>query len=404
MISWIKDVFRRDRGDVDDELAFAERRGETGRADSTSSRFADDAEMNELRATVDALRKVGGVNAPRSYALTPETLTDAGYSQLEINRILGSGIRPVPLWHRPVVRQLPLAVTALALLVGGYFAFAGSTDLLSPTTVPVTTVVEREARFAVTRQVEAEVEVEVQTVVIERDVESLGSMAPVTVEVERLVEVTGETILQTVVVEREVMVEREVQAEVTGEAQVTREVEVEVEREVTRVADEMLMMEDEVSAEVTAQVAVTRVVEREVQAEVTGEPQLTREAAGMMMDEESAELQATVAAAPTWTPAPAGLMPSATATVPPEPTPTATPQPTVRPTQTPVPTATTVPELPVVLFAPSPTAEVPRVTEGPETDSGIFPARMLTLVVAIAVALAGLAVWFELRRRRLRWE
>ncbi len=72
----------------------------------------------------------------------------------------------------------------------------------------------------------------VQTVVVEREVQVAGETVVQTVVVEREVEVQGETVVQTVVVERDVVVEKEVVKEVPVERIVEKEVikEVEVER------------------------------------------------------------------------------------------------------------------------------------------------------------------------------
>ena len=91
----------------------------------------------------------------------------------------------------------------------------------------------------------------IQTVVVEKEVQVAGETVVQTVVVEREVEVAGETVIQTVVVEREVEVAGEtvvqtvvVEKEVPVEVVVVEEVEVEKEVEVVVTATPEGMMEE----------------------------------------------------------------------------------------------------------------------------------------------------------------
>ena len=365
MIGWFKRVLGRTNGYVDYELAWSERRA--GQDDAAPRRATgDSAGMHELRGTVDALRNVGQVKAPRSFALTEENLAAAGYSDQEIRRVLNPGMRRVPLWQRPVLRQLPLAVTALALLIGGYFIL-DDIDVLVPdqsadSNVQVT--VEAQVAPAATAQAAPTAEIGVTraaftardgvTVVVERETLIVG-----TVEME----VSEGDI--TVVVERQVQLMEDL---VTVQREVQREVEVAAE---------------------TIQTPESGVV-------VTREAQI--DAAG---DTDSQTAEAAVVVAPTPTARPAAVV----ATAQPGPTVAAdsstaeTAVVQLEPSATPAPlaiTETTVPVPPTEFAGPGES-----VTPRPGATD---PPRIWPSAVAVALALAGLVVWFELRRRRKLWE
>lgn len=387
MIGWFKRVLGRAAEYDDAELAWSERRASSS-ADAPRPESGDRASMHELRGTVDALRNVGQVQAPRSFALTEENLAAAGYSDQEIARALRPGVRRVPLWHRPVLRQMPLAVTALALLVGGYFvlddievlapgpsadpALPGSGDAQVQVTVAAESIPVATAQAAAmladetlappqaaaTAVIGVTVVVEREVALATRRVEVAAESVPsdeITVEVERAVEAT---------VQLEIAVERVVASEVV---EVQREVEVvrqvEIDREaVSPMPELMVTREAQVELDVTVQAEL-----------VVATP--TSATSGVV---------ATARPAPTT----AEYSGSANLTVAvPEPTATAAPIP-VR--------ATVIPPPPTELIEPS-ESPPPR-----PRDAG--PVRIWPSAVALVLALAGVVVWFELRRRRKLWE
>lgn len=126
MIDWLRARFVGDRLTPSDdaELAFIEARvGASGGSGGASGDggTGSDSDLADLGATVDALRSLGAVSAPRSFALTRESLAGAGYSERQAEEILAPARRSARLWQRPLVQQMPLVLSALAVLVGGVF-------------------------------------------------------------------------------------------------------------------------------------------------------------------------------------------------------------------------------------------------------------------------------------------
>lgn len=372
MIGWFKRVLGRTNEYVDDELAWSERRA--GRDDAAPRRATgDSAGMHELRGTVDALRNVGQVKAPRSFALTEENLAAAGYSDQEIRRVLNPGMRRVPLWQRPVLRQLPLAVTALALLIGGYFVL-DDIDVLVPdqsADSSVQATVQTEMVLAATAQAAPTILVETFPPPQPAPTAAFTAREGVTVVVERETLIVGTVEMEVSEGDITVVVERQVQL---------MEDLVTVQREVQR--------EVEVAAETIQTPESGVVVTREAQIDVAG-------------DTDSQTAEAAVVVAPTPTARPAAVV----ATARPVPTVAAAPSTAETPvvqlehSATPVPlaiteTAVTVP--PTELAGPSESV-TPR--PGAADSPRIWPSA-----VAGTLALAGLVVWFELRRRRKLWE
>ena len=323
-----------------------------------------------MRETSQHLRSLDTIEAPRSYALTPDTLAESGYSEREIEKILdprssGSGFR-----LRNATVYVPLAIAAVALMgvalltigdLSEYVTdrFDGSSEAAPGTfeslnvvgeTVVQTVVVEKEvvveaesmamdAPTAVSAAEESRTNGPqgmpvpvgqqdlVQTVLVEKEV-------VVTVVVEKEVVVAGETVVQTVVIERDVFVEKEVQVTVVVEKVVEVEREVEVIKEV----------------EVVKEVEAERVVEKEVMVEAESVPTPSPAA----MAKAAAASEAPDAAEDSAEPpqeSPCAIIPtpvvkasaSPEAATTPEPTPTMLPIPTCTPTPTPTSTATPTP-------------------------------------------------------------
>ena len=337
----------------------------------------DDA--RSVRETSRLLRSVDTVEAPRSYALTPDSLAERGYSDREIEKILDPRRSMGRLRLRNAGVYVPLAIAAVALVgvalitigdLSEYVTdrFEGASEAAAGTlgfggeTVVQTVVVEKQV-FVEGERMAMEVpaassapgepgapgdlgkpaepgvpgppelmpgsagEPVVQTVLVEKEV-------VVTVVVEKEVEVAGETVVQTVavVVEREVVVEKEVKVTVVVEKVV--EVEKIVEKEVVKEVE--VAMEVEVEKEV--------MVEAEPAPTATPAAAMTKAAAPMQDSaaEESLKPPKESPCAIIPTPASKPTTSPEIATTP-EPTPTMLPIPTCTPTPTPTSTATATP-------------------------------------------------------------
>ncbi|MXZ03394.1 MAG: hypothetical protein F4Y88_06905 [Chloroflexi bacterium] len=292
-------------------------------------------ELRTVRETAQLLRSIGTVEAPRSFALTPETLADQGYSEAEADKILNPRAIRGRLRLRNAAVYVPLAIAAVALAgvalltIGDLSEYvtdrfesdeAGLSDAPGEPGVP-----EESAAFADTAAQVIEVEKEViVTVVVEKAVEVAGETVIQTVEVEKIVEVEK-------VVEREVVVEKKVPVTVVVEKEVV------VEREVVVEMEKLVEVEKEVE------------VVKEVEILPTPAPARAEAAAEAMMTDDFADEEETptpipeevpCAIAPTATPTPTGS-PSASTT--PEPTATMSPIPICTPTPTPSPTPTSTP-------------------------------------------------------------
>ena len=404
MIRWFQRVLGRSREYDDDELAWSERRSDAS-DDAARRASVDRSDLRALRGTVDALRSVGPVKAPRSFALTEENLSAAGYSEQEVRRVLRPGMRRVPLWQRPVSRQLPLAMTALALLVGGYFIL-DDTDVLGPAQLTESPRPGDDTSIQVTVEAQlASAEVTVATEAYRPPETHVAHPQPaptaeivVTVQAFVAAETLAEEIdglTETRVVEREVVI--------TAETGVTVEVLRVVERETHQI--ETVTTSETVQAQVVeiereVEAEVTRVVEREVVLE-TPVTMVTREADIWARDAEEQEMTTLDDRSATATPAMSGMV--------------ATVQP-ARPTMTDSVSGDEPVGVLEVSATPGPLAvaetALSRPTAGPTDQSETLaqlpgdtdPVRIWPSVVALSLALAGLVVWFELRRRRRMWE
>ena len=294
-------------------------------------------ELRTVRETSQLLRSIGTVEAPRSFAITSETLANQGYSEAETDKILNPRASRGGLRLRNAAVYVPLAIAAVALAGVALLTIGDLSEYVtdrfeSDEAVLLGTpgepeVLEEAAAFADAASEVVEVEKEViVTVVVEKAVEVAGETVIQTVEVEKIVEVER-------VVEREVVVEKKVPVTVVVEKEVVVEREVVVEMEVEKIVE----VEKEVE------------VVKEVEVLPTPAPAPAAMAAEAMMTDDFVDEEETptpipeevpCAIAPTATPTPTG---SPTASTTPEPTATMSPIPTCTPTPTPSPTPTLTP-------------------------------------------------------------
>ena len=283
-------------------------------------------ELRTVRETAQLLRSLDTIEAPRSFALTPETLADQGYSEGETDRILNPRSTHGGFKLRNAGVYVPLAIAAVALAGVALLTIGDLSEYVterfdSEETIIQTVVVEKEVQSADEAIASAPEEPSpVQTIVVEKEV-----IVVHTVIVEKQVQVAGETVIQTVevekIVEKEVVVEVEKLVEIEKLVEVEREVVVEVE------------VEKEVIREVEA--LPTPVAAR---AEMAAEAMT--EAAADEPDPTPTPTEIPCAIMPTATPTPTG---SPVASTTPEPTATMSPIPTCTPTPTPSPTPTATP-------------------------------------------------------------
>ena len=325
-------------------------------------------ELKSVRETSNLLRSLDTIEAPRSYALTPETLADRGYSDKQIDEILDPQSRWSGFRLRNTTVFVPLAIAALALIGVALLTIGDISDYVTdrfdsvPEGVAVqTVVVEREVEVSksVDQGLPGEpgapgaagpagepVEERAEGFVLLDDDEILvvEKEVLVTVVVEKEVQVMAEAVVITVEVEKEVIVEHTVLIE--------KEVEVEVEKQVPVTV--IVEVEKEVAVEVVKEVAVEveKVVEVEKIVEVTRE--VAVEPAPTPAPELAAAAEESIAAAtasPIPTEVPCAPQATATPTVLASPKPDATPPstatpsliPTCTPTPTPSPDATATP-------------------------------------------------------------
>ena len=250
MIDRLRRLFRRDEADPVEDLVsqYVDSESEFDRARIVSNLHGsgiDAEDLQSIREVAEMLRSSDTVEAPRSYALTPETLAARGFSEDETAKILDprSGRGGLRLRTTAVYVPLAIAVVALAgvalLTIGDLSEYV--TDRFDSGGVEVSTVIVERAVQSSDAPSEPGTPGEpglptlVQTVVVEKEV-----IVVHTVIVEKQVQVAGETVIQTVevekIVEKEVVVEVEKLVEIEKIVEVEREVvvEVEVEKEVIR--------------------------------------------------------------------------------------------------------------------------------------------------------------------------
>lgn len=365
VIGWLRRLFAREDpaedlisayvdSDDADELPQVESRLRAGGVDVD--------ELRSVRETAMMLRGLDTVEAPKSYALTPEMLAERGYSDSEIDGILNPRRRWGGLRLAKPAVYVPLVIGALALIgvavltIGDITEYAtdrfetssverevigfpgepgapGEAGAPGPTGTTEAAALAKEVvkEVEVEKAVEVEKEVVVHTVVVEKEVEVQAEKVVETVLVEQFVEVEVEKLV-TVVIEKEIVVEIE------------KEVVVEVEKEVA-VAAEMMEAEagalvEESSVEESAEAAkIALDVEPIATASVTPTPDpcLVTPASTPMPS-----LSPTASSSPTVTPT-VSLIPTCTPTPTPTPSPTPTPMPTQPATASPTSTSVVSP-------------------------------------------------------------
>ncbi len=323
----------------------------------------DVEDARSVRETSQLLRSLDTIEAPRSYVLTPDTLAERGYSEREIEKILNPGANMGGLRIRNAGFYVPLAIAAVALVgvalltigdLSEYVTdrFDGSSEA-APGTFESLSVVG---------------ETVVQTVVVEKEVvveaERMAMEAPAAVGAAEESRTSGPhdmpesadppILVQTVLIEKEVVVtvvvEKEV--EVAGETVVQtvvvveRDVFVEKEVEVTVVVEKVVEVEKEVEVikeiEVVMEVEVERVVEVEKEVMVEAEPVPTPSPAPMA--KAAAASEAPDAAEDSAEPpqeSPCAIIPTPVVKASASPNAATTPEPT--PTMLPIPTCTPTP-------------------------------------------------------------
>ena len=356
LIEWLKRLFGRSDPTEDLISAYVDSTDEAEPErieEMLSGSGVDVDDARSVRETSQLLRSLNTVEAPRSYALTPDALAERGYSDREIDEVLDPRTSRGRLRLRSAAVYVPLAIAAVALTGVALLTIGDLTDYVIDRSDPVETIVmERQVQLASdtgdpTTEPLGEVVVEKEVVV------------------EREVEVAGETVVQTVVVEKEVFVETEVlvtvvvekEVQVAGET-VVQTVEVVVEKEVpvTVVVEKVVEVEKVIEKEIVKEVEVEVVVEVEKEVAVKAVPVPTATPATIAKaaaHEGREEIEETVeppkespcAIIPTPESKPTKSPEEATT---PEPTPTMLPIPTCTPTPTPTATFTPTP-------SPSPT-------------------------------------------------
>ena len=442
------------RDDLDDATtAYIEGRASPAEIDAVRQELDESPErgrdIEELRETVALLRSVETPAAPRSFALTPDMVPE----------------QRIP--FRLDLSYAPAAAAAVLILAIGVLIAGDLTDLVRQSDMGATESMSAPAQFADSERATeeqsepvtvAESGVEVDAVQLEsapaKPAET-ATPAPAmaitvveTVVVEKQV-TTVEKVVETVVVEKEVSRTEKVVETVVVEKAVTVVETVVVEKPVTRTEKviETVVVEKAVVAEkvvVTVEVQAMKTDEQLDGPAAKEEIEVNETPAGAM----AVEIHSVQDTVETTTPAPmAALAKEATAlpeaesegkpgapgspapTVEPTPQPTATPLPTATTEPTPVPTATptltaTAEPTQEPTATPVPTIEpTPRPIPTPEpraeptapvaTEQGkVFPhypadrgiSLPLWQIQALLAVLAGLmvALWVVLRRRAKR--
>ena len=299
-------------------------------------------EIEELRQTVDLMRSVESSPAPRSFALTPEMVPD----------------QRTPL--RLDLSYAPAAAAAVLVLAVGVLIAGDLADLLRQSESGRTESMSAPSQFADSERVvqgQSDTVTVVETVVVEKQVTAVERVVE-TVLVEKPVTRT-EKVVETVVVEKQVTrTEKVVETVVVEKVVEAVVVEKAVEKQVTRTEKVVETVVVEKPVTVTEKIVETpaltamRVVQESDEATVKektpadGTPVSEVAVAGKSEAAEAEQASPTPAAAsatlatsvPTVEPT---TQPTATPTAEPTAQPTATPVPTIEPTTQ--PTATPVP-------------------------------------------------------------
>ena len=174
----------------------------------------DVEDARSVRETSRLLRSLDAVEAPRSYALTPETLAARGYSDREIDEILDPRSRRGGLRLRNAAVYVPLAIAAVALTGVALLTIGDLTDYVTDRFDGAS-----ESATEVFDSLTVADETVVQTVVVEKEVvvevESMAMEAPAAVNAPGdpgqpaetgvpdpppMPGIAGETVIQTVLV------------------------------------------------------------------------------------------------------------------------------------------------------------------------------------------------------------
>ncbi len=434
MMRYIHRMFGKAEVDDDSVLAYLE-----DRVSATETQEAGEpaCDLDTLRETVRLLRQVGPVEAPRSFAVTEESLVRQGYSEHEIERILSPGGPSIAIAVRRRLTYVTLAIAGFAALGVALISigeFSGGDDESAQVrvesaagdTVVQTVMVEKEVQiagetvaiFTPEREstpaaglpgppgepgitavgIEKEAEKVIEQASEDDDQFEMVASEDVTVVVES--EVAAEFVVQTVVVEKEVVVAGETVrvTEVPKEVVIEREVVVEVET----VIEKEIVVEDAMLEVPTPALEPTKVPVAERAVRAAAAPADRAEP----LPTDTPTATATHTLTPTWTPT---NTPTQTPTHTPTPTETRTPTPT--PSST--PTFTPTPE-PTATLSPTPTPEptalvlldvLPTVTvvapERPtEEQLGLeFSTTRVIQVILVIIAAVSILLWIWLRRR-----
>ena len=377
MIGWLRRWFRREDSVEDLISAYVDSGDDADDLSQVESRLrasgVDVDELRSVRETSTMLRGLDTVEAPKSYALTAEMLSERGYSDREIDGILNPQRRWGGIKLATPAVYVPLVIGALALIgvavltIGDITEYATERFTSSSDTVVQTVIVEKEV-IGVPGESGAPRELGQPDLAGDpgptvRPAAAAASVATAAPEIEKVVE--KEVIVHSVVVEKEV----EVQAESVVETVVVKRL-VEVEKEVTVVVEREVVVE--VEKEVVVEVEKEFAVEAEMmEAEVAASAEeSSAKDSGEMADAGPATApMATASVSPT--PDPCLVIPTSTPTASSSPiasssptvTPTVSLMPTCTPTPTPTPSPTPIPMQPAAV-SPTSTAS-PAPTQSP---------------------------------------
>ena len=398
--------------DLDDATtAYIEGRASPAEIDAVRQELDESPErerdIEELRQTVALMRSVETPAAPRSFALTPDMVPEQQRT-----------------W-RLDLSYAPAAAAAVLILAVGVLIAGDLTDLVRQSETGTDEsmsapfqgddseqVVQQEAAPGTAAPAPAKAITVVETVVVEKQVTTVETVVE-TVVVEKAVEkevAASEKVVETVVVEKPVTRTEKVIETVVVEKAVVVEKVVET---VTVQAMQAKQESDEPAArkeiEISETPAGAMVVEAESVEDSPGQPTPTPEVAqakaeAAPADDDQAEtptpaIKPTAAPTATLTPTPT-VEPTPTATATPVPTATPIPQPTATPLPTPVPTSRPIPSpIPQEEPAASDASEQGKVFPHYPADRGIpLPLWQLQALLALLAGLM-LAVWVVMRRR-----
>ena len=348
----------------DEELAHIE--------DRLRAAGVDIEELRSVRETTRLLKSAETVEAPRSFALTPEMLAARGYSDSEIEKTLNPQSGAIRFRLRNAAVFVPVAIVGLVMVGAAVLLIGELSDYVIDRQEEAVPEVELSFDVATARPAATEAPTAIAAAAAQPASSAATAVAASMEEasIETMVEVEKEVIREAEVesvIERTVVVdlapaataglpvvERKVEkvevekvVEVEGETivEIVEEI-VEVERAEDNEAVHTVVVEKEAEAALMSEAAMEVVEEATVEAVPTPEPEDTfseperyvEPASASVVDEETA----TPTVVPCMLPPEASPTASTMATVSetPEPTATVSPIPTCTPTPTPTPTAT----------------------------------------------------------------